>query len=286
MTSFLKIIQISRPGLWLVFVWLYLWPTAKRDHLLCDLKFFLGLLYSTFPLNLLVYGMNDLVDEDTDCKNPRKGNFIFGAKIPKRELLNLPGIIALVNLFPLTILTILDNSLFYLVWLGLAVLVNVLYNHPPFQLSRKSPWEIPCMIVGHLLIPLLSCKVNRVPLPGRGSVVFHILLLTRSHLWLEIMDISEDERCGKRTSAVVLGEKWSTILVFGLILAEAFVARLLLASSLLFYFSLFGAGVFALMTGLEQAAHIPVNKKQACISQSLVGFVLMLILWSRGDLLI
>ncbi len=283
--SSLKYLQISRPGLWLVFVWLYLWPTGTSSHVLCDVRFFVGLLYCTFPLNLLVYGMNDLVDEDTDRANPRKGNYVFGAKLRKKELVELPGMIALVNIFPLTILTILDNSIFYLLWLAAAVAVNFLYNNAPFQLSRKAPYEFPCMIAGHLLIPLLSCKANRLPLPGRGSLLFHVLLLTRSHLWLEIMDVAEDARCGKRTAAVQLGEEISSVLVFGLILAEAAVAKVFLASDLLAGFSLFGALVFAVMTAVERSGR-QVNKKQACVSQSLVGFVLMLVLWSRGDLLV
>ena len=285
MTDILTLLQISRPGLWLVFIWLYLWPTATYGYVLCDIRFFLGLLYCTFPLNLLVYGMNDLVDQDTDRHNPRKGNYVFGAKLSKRELAPLPGIIALVNVFPLAILTILDNSLFYLVWLALAFLANFLYNNKPFQLSRKTPWEFPCMIFGHLLIPLLSCKINRLPLPGRGSLLFHVLLLTRSHLWLEIMDIAEDARCNKRTLAVKVGENVASLFVFILILCEAAVAKTLLVSDLLAAFSLFGALVFAVMTLLDSRGW-NVNKKQACVSQSLVGFVLMIALWYRGDLLV
>jgi len=42
------------------------------------------LLWVTFPFNLLIYGINDIYDQDTDADNDRKGGY-GGAKIKPAE---------------------------------------------------------------------------------------------------------------------------------------------------------------------------------------------------------
>jgi len=277
--------QISRPGLWLVFIWLYLWPSGTRSDLLNTPMFWLGLLYCTLPLNLLVYGINDMVDTDTDMKNSRKGNFIFGAKVPLAKLESLPRIISTINGGFIALFSLLTFDIFYIFWLVAAVAVNGAYNWKPFILSRRAPWEVPCMIAGHFLIPLLACRLNNLALPGLSSWIFHGLLLARSHLWLEMMDIKEDASCGKRTIAVAVGDRWTMMLILGLTAGESAVGLLMLRSSLLGYFSAFGAVLLVSMRILESQG-IFIDKKAVSLSQSVVGFLLMVVVWKRGDLLV
>eukprot|EP00971_Amphidinium_carterae_P301046 5981679-Amphidinium_carterae.1 len=91
------IVQISRPGWWLVHVWLYLAPTGQKYELLGTATFWFGLLYALFPLNVLVYGMNDYTDVDLDRDNKRKGNFLYGAKCTREQLKDLPSIVVILN---------------------------------------------------------------------------------------------------------------------------------------------------------------------------------------------
>lgn len=277
MADILTLVKISRPGLWLVFIWLYLWPTGGSRKLLNSGSFWFGLIYCTFPLNLLVYGMNDLVDEDVDKKNNRKGNFIYGAKTTRAQREGLWSAILLLNGIPLLLLGFITGDLMYMImWLLAAVCVNFLYNNKPFQLSRKCPYELPTMIAGHFLIPLLSSRLNDVPMPSWESWLFHALLLSRSHIWLEFADILCDEKEGKRTIAVVLGHKLSLRLVLLLTALEAAVGYWLLNSLVLACFSLFGILVFYLSA---TAKGVKEEKVHVSISQSLVGVVLMCFLW-------
>ena len=282
MANLLMLLKISRPGLWLVFVWLYLWPTGGSFEALLQPSFWAGMLYCTFPLNLLVYGMNDMVDQDVDMPNPRKGNYIYGAKTTKRDRSGLPQVIAAINLVPLGLIGLFFGSLeFVLAWFLVAVGVNYVYNNKPFQLSRKCPFEVPTMIVGHFLIPVLSCHINQVPTPPVGSWIFHALLLTRSHIWLEYADIDVDRKEGKRTIAVALGHTNSLRLVLATTLLEAVSGYWLLNSIVLGTFSLFGAFVFALSASGDKTKQ---EKMHVSISQSLVGVVLMGWLWTNSVL--
>ena len=88
MRRLLFYLKASRPGLWFPTIWLYLLPTSGMD---VGIVFWVGLLYVSFPLNFLVYGWNDIVDEDIDRYNPRKDTYLFGAKGGRDELRSLPA---------------------------------------------------------------------------------------------------------------------------------------------------------------------------------------------------
>ena len=57
------LLKASRPGLWFPTLWLYLLPLGGRLLPHAPL-FWLGLLYASCPLNLLIYGWNDVVDRE------------------------------------------------------------------------------------------------------------------------------------------------------------------------------------------------------------------------------
>ena len=73
------ILKASRPGLWATAVWFYLLPLG-RLQVYHSAGFWLGLIYVTLPLGLIIYGWNDVADADIDRFNPRKGTFLFGAR--------------------------------------------------------------------------------------------------------------------------------------------------------------------------------------------------------------
>ena len=86
MNRLLLDLKISRPGLWFPTVWIYLVPFGNQDGFWTSWVFWIGLLFVTFPLNYLVYGLNDYNDEAADAVNDRKGNFLFGAKASRAHL--------------------------------------------------------------------------------------------------------------------------------------------------------------------------------------------------------
>src|SRR5216683_7894104 len=73
------LLQVSRPGLWSTTALFYLMPLGRADFLHSG-KLWLGLFFVLFPLGLVLYGVNDIVDAETDALNPRKGTFMFGSR--------------------------------------------------------------------------------------------------------------------------------------------------------------------------------------------------------------
>ena len=80
-----SLMKVARPGFWTTSLWFYLLPLGQQ-HVFGSWTFWLGCFYVTFPLGLLIYGWNDLVDAETDRLNPRKGNFLFGARPDDAQL--------------------------------------------------------------------------------------------------------------------------------------------------------------------------------------------------------
>ena len=89
------LLKVSRPGFWLTSIWFYLLPLGQRD-VFSSAGFWLGLLFVTFPLGIIIYGWNDVVDRETDRLNPRKDTFLFGARPNPEQTARLPWSIALV----------------------------------------------------------------------------------------------------------------------------------------------------------------------------------------------
>ena len=80
----LRLLYISRPVLWIN----TLGPATVGMWLTGDLFVWEALpvlLWLTLPFNLLIYGVNDVFDQETDAKNPRKGS-VEGARIDRTEV--------------------------------------------------------------------------------------------------------------------------------------------------------------------------------------------------------
>lgn len=275
------LVQISRPGWWLVHVWLYLAPTGQKYHLLSTSRFWFGLLYALFPLNLLVYGLNDYTDVGIDEKNPRKGNFMYGAKCSKEQMLELPRIIVLLNVIGVGVLAFLSGHWLVLgLWLAICSAVNLAYNMEPFRLSSNGPWELPCVVLGFAGVTALSSIVNDIPWPSTGYWAHMTCLVLRTQVWTEFLDYAPDSACGRRTTSTLLGVTWSKIVVVALLSAEALITCYFFDDVLMRLFSI--SGIFAFV-GLEVVRGTDDReKKKAMKIQNGLGLSLVLWIWHKG----
>lgn len=213
-------IKVSRPGLWFATIWLYLLPTSQMDIFGSPL-FWVGLFYVTFPLNFLVYGWNDLVDQETDAVNPRKDTFWFGARGSAEELKNLPRAILLVQLLFIIPLTIVKGWPMLILFASLA-LINWLYNLKNNGLRSRPPLELLCQI-GYLLIAPFSILVNDTQTLPLMTFAYLLLFAIQSHLIGEVMDIEPDRTAGRRTTATIIGIKNTKLMIIGIVIFEVFI---------------------------------------------------------------
>ena len=214
----LFLVKVARPGFWTTSIWFYLLPLGQR-RVFGGWTFWLGMVYVTLPLGLLIYGWNDLVDAETDRHNPRKGTFLFGARGNDTQLAALPLSIFLVQLpFALVFGWLLGVKT--LVWLAALVAATAVYNWPPPGLKGRPPFDMLNQI-GYLLVFVLSSWLNGAPQLPWQTFVFGALFAMHAHLFGQIMDVQPDRQAGRRTTATTIGIVPAKLLTALFLLAEA-----------------------------------------------------------------
>ncbi|MGB2759847.1 MAG: UbiA family prenyltransferase [Maribacter stanieri] len=212
-------LKISRPGLWFPTIWIYLVPFGNQSEFWLNMNFWLGLLFVTFPLNYLVYGLNDYNDIDADAVNDRKGNFLFGAKASKSQLSGvLTKITILTSVFVIVFTFISGLKMFFL--LLFMVVVNILYNFKPFRIKERPPFEI-LIQVGYVVTVFFSTELNNLDTLPWQTLVYLSLFAFQAHIAGEIMDIEPDLASGKRTTATLIGRKNSKLLMLLILVCES-----------------------------------------------------------------
>src|SRR5258707_12332984 len=91
------LLQVSRPGLWSTTALFYLMPLGHAD-IFHSGKLWLGLFFVLFPLGFLLYGVNDIVDAETDSLNPRKVSFMFCSRGARAQVAVLKWQIVVVQM--------------------------------------------------------------------------------------------------------------------------------------------------------------------------------------------
>lgn len=193
-------------------------PFSLSQQFWQETNFWIGLLFVCFPLNYLVYGLNDYNDVKADAVNARKGNYLFGAKASQQQLKQVP-IKTLVLLLPFVVYFSLQAGFKMFLLLLVMVLVNILYNFKPFRIKERPPFEI-LIQTGYVLTAVFSVWLNRLEMLPWQTLVYLSLFAFQAHIAGEVMDIEPDRLAQKHTTATFLGRKRTKILMLLLLTSE------------------------------------------------------------------
>ncbi|MDQ3736766.1 MAG: UbiA family prenyltransferase [Actinomycetota bacterium] len=197
-----RLLYISRPVLWintvgpaLVGMWLTgdLWRWEALPLLI----------WLTLPFNLLIYGVNDVFDQETDAKNPRKGS-LEGAKILPEEVLPIWRGVLLTNV-PFLIYFVSVMPYRAALWILLYAVLFVGYSAPPLRFKAR-PY-LDSLSNAAYAFPLVF-----VPLALESPVIWPAALglmawSAAKHTFDASQDVDEDRRVGIKTTAVRLSIK-------------------------------------------------------------------------------
>ena len=214
-------LKISRPGLWFPTIWIYLVPFSFHTHFWESSIFWIGFLFVTFPLNYLVYGLNDYNDQRADKVNTRKGNFLFGAKATEKQLAKIPLRITFVIL-PFIIFFSIYAGFHMLLLLVFMIVVNIIYNFKPFRIKERPPFEI-CIQIGYVFTGFFSVLLNDLPMLPWQTILYLSLFAFQAHIAGEIMDIEPDLEAGKKTTATLIGRKKTKLLMLLILIVEIYI---------------------------------------------------------------
>ena len=213
-------LKASRPGFWLTTIWFYLMPHGGcfDAH---NGAFWLGLVYVTLPLGMLIYAGNDLSDAETDRLNPRKDSFLFGARPTPDQLFELPWRIALIQV-PFVALFVAIWGFKSLIWFAVLAGGSALYNRKSGGAKDYPIFDL-LFQCGYLLVFVLS-DWTRGTVSSWPIYAFGWVFAMHSHLFGQIMDITPDARAGRLTTAVWLGPVRAKLLIAALLTCEVALA--------------------------------------------------------------
>jgi 4-hydroxybenzoate polyprenyltransferase len=204
------LLQVSRPGLWSTTALFYLMPLGHADSLHSG-KLWLGLFFVLLPLGLLLYGVNDIVDAETDALNPRKGTFMFGSRGAREQLASLKWQIAGVQI-PFVAVFYFYVGPWILWWYAILLLAVGLYNAPGIALKGRPPFDV-LIQASYLLVFVLSSWLNNVPQLPWQTFLFGAMFAMHSHIFGEVMDIEPDQLSGRQTTARLIGRVSAKFLI-------------------------------------------------------------------------
>ena len=234
-----RLFHISRPVLWINTVG----PATIGMWLSGDLwrwDFMPILLWLTLPFNLLIYGVNDVFDQETDAKNPRKGT-LEGARIRAEEASHIWRGILLTNL-PFLVYFAFSLPSSATLWMFLYALLFVGYSVPPARFKAR-PY-LDSLSNAAYAFPLVFVPLALSAPPVWPAAVGLMAWSAAKHTFDAVQDVDEDRKVGIETTAVRLGPEgvvlWSgafwalATVCFALVNVPVALVNAAIASSLLY----------------------------------------------------
>ena len=234
------ILRVSRPRFWLYVLGPYLVGlaagiSAREDLLRFDVLIF-GICF-LLPANLLIYGVNDIFDWETDRLNPKKAEYEM-LVTPKSHRW-LSTLIALLNIpFAAAALAFAPQALPSFAGF---VFFSIFYSAPPIR-AKAIPILDSIFNVLYIFPAAFSYQMLDGNFPPISLMIAGGLWTMAMHAYSAIPDIDADREAGVSTVATLLGRNGT--LIFCL---TAYIASALISLPDLGYFSVIAAAVYATM---------------------------------------
>jgi len=201
-----KLVLVSRPISWLntayPFAAGYLISGGKPNIL-----FIVGTFYFLIPYNLLMYGVNDVFDYDSDILNPRKGG-IEGMREQKKFHPIILRVAFLLNIPFVVYFVIIGN------FASVAILAIVLFLVVAYSIKRLRFKEKPLIDSITSSIHFVGPLIYGLTLNGFSSnvgpyVLAFFLWGMASHAFGAVQDIVPDRKGNLKSIATVFGGRWT-----------------------------------------------------------------------------
>jgi 4-hydroxybenzoate polyprenyltransferase len=214
-------VQSSRPLSWVntayPFAFAYLAATQSIDWVLV-----VGSLFFLIPYNLLMYGINDVFDYESDIRNPRKGG-VEGAKLGPhlhRSMLWTAGVVCV----PFVAWLVWAGSWVSWLWLAFSLFSVVAYSVPKLRFKER-PFLDSLTSSAHFVTPAaygVALAGGVVDATGALAFAAFILWGAASHAFGAVQDVVYDRDAGIGSIATVIGARHTVRLaVVGYVVAGA-----------------------------------------------------------------
>ena len=216
------LIRVSRPRFWIYIFGPYLVGVAaaasgRSDFVRPDSITFA--LYFLLPANLLVYGVNDIFDYETDRLNPKKNAYEELVTPEKRSpliaqilILNVPFIAAAFFLAPPAFPGMVGFLLF-----------SIFYSAPPIR-AKSKPLIDSAFNILYVFPGIFAYQMIAGSFPPLSIIAAAGLWTMAMHAYSAVPDIDSDKAAGVPTVATFLGERRTLLFCLALYISAAALA--------------------------------------------------------------
>ncbi|WP_286960288.1 MULTISPECIES: prenyltransferase [Arsenicicoccus] len=181
-----------------------------------DLRAVVGIVFFLVPYNLLMYGVNDVFDYESDLRNPRKGG-VEGIVLD-RSLHRLTLWAAVLLPVPFVLWLLAHGSLAAGIVLAVSVAAVVAYSAPGLRFKERAFVDSMTSSTHFVSPAVYGVVLAGVALPWQGWVVLlaYFLWGMASHAFGAVQDVTADRAAGIGSVATVIGAQATVRLSAGL----------------------------------------------------------------------
>ena len=205
MPDFRFLLKVSRPRFWVYIFGPYLIGLvagAVTKYELLDWRYFIFAIYFLFPANLLIYGVNDIFDYETDRLNTKKTG--YETLLRPEHWLTLGIAIAAFNISFIVLAAIV--SPYAILALAAFLFFSIAYSAPPIRAKTK-PFLDSAFNILYILPGVFAYKMIGAEYPPIEIIAAGALWTAAMHAYSAIPDIKADREARLSTIATVLGHK-------------------------------------------------------------------------------
>lgn len=210
--TFKRILKISRPRFWIYELGPYLLglaatlPLIENPEVLLDVRIIAFFIYFIFSANILIYGINDIFDYETDKLNPKKVAY---------ESLLMPAehkyIWVTIVLTTIPFIFFLDLSNKYSIVSFFAfIFFASFYSATPIRAKTKPGLDMIFSAGHYVATGVFAFALIQNTFPSILSIIGGMLWAMAMHAYSAVPDIDADRTSGIATIATLL-EKKTTI---------------------------------------------------------------------------
>lgn len=216
------LLKVSRPRFWFYILGPYivgLVAGAEYPQQLYKMIYLLYGLYFTYPANLLIYGVNDIFDYETDKLNEKKADYETLVTPERRSKLWLAIFVA-----NFAFLDILFLGNWPTVVAGCAFLFfSVFYSATPIRAKTK-PFLDSAFNILYVLPGVFAYSLVSGQFPPASAVIAAGCWTAAMHAYSAIPDIDADKEADLKTIATVCGPYLTLAICAALYLAAAIIS--------------------------------------------------------------
>jgi 4-hydroxybenzoate polyprenyltransferase len=203
------LIKTSRPLGWPIAPIIFVCGLLYSGAQVTGMALFQMLLLS-FPACILLYGINDIYDYESDRINPRK-TLIEGVMLEKKDhgtVKKASFLFALVAM----VSSLMTFNPFNMLSMVLLLFFSYYYSAPPIRLKNRPPFDSFSNGMLFLFVAMLGFSYGGTVFTIPLKVYFVAACVMGAHSLTTVMDYSVDRKVGEKTMAVAFGKRAAALL--------------------------------------------------------------------------